>query len=72
MSSRWRFLSLFLNAEKGDYEKMPYLDYYKCKAIKMEPMDPENRGHISVDGHVMDFVGAEISVNRGLLKLLCK
>jgi hypothetical protein len=79
-----RFVQLFLNSEKGDYEHMEFLEYYKCKVVKMEPLDPKNTGngrrweitkvtgHISIDGHVMDFSSAEISVNRGMVNMLFK
>ena len=64
---------MMLHIENGTHTQLSYVEYYKCKAFKLEPKVEEGpQGHLSVDGQVMDACKVEVSINNSMLNVLCK
>ena len=66
----FQLLKIFLEQEKGLHLRLPYVEFYKCKAFKIEP-DVTQEGHFAIDGQMIPYQPVEVSVDQTRTNILC-
>lgn len=66
--SRWHMLKLFLNVETGDHVHFPFLDIYKIKRMKFQPLV---KCHMQCSGEEQPNTDIEMIVHHGLGSIIC-
>lgn len=68
-TSRLEILQALLRCGKGEHLDLPHLEYYKARALRLEPLT--NQGLIVVDGELVDYTPIEIEVIPSLARINC-
>lgn len=64
---RWEILLALLRCGKGEHLDLPHLEYYKARALRLEPRS--DRGLLVVDGEQVDYTPIEIKMISGLARI---
>lgn len=67
--SRSQLLRAFLMLKKGEHIHLPYVEYYKVRAFRLEPLS--DRGTLALDGEPIDYCPIEMEVLPRYLSVFC-
>ena len=52
-------LEMFAAVEEGRHTRMENVDMVKILAFRLEPLDPADGGHVTVDGELVDYAAVQ-------------
>jgi sphingosine kinase len=67
--SKWQLLNAFLSISNGKHLSLPYVEYYKVRCFKLEPLN--TKGILALDGEQITCSTIEIQILQGLARIFC-
>jgi sphingosine kinase len=65
--SRWQLLFAFLRSANGKHIALPYVEYYKVRSFRLEPLC--DRGILAIDGEQVEYSPLQLQVLRGMARI---
>jgi sphingosine kinase len=65
--SRWQLLFAFLRCANGKHISLPYVEYYKVRSFRLEPLC--DCGILAIDGEQIDYSPLQVQVLRGITRI---
>jgi sphingosine kinase len=65
--SRWQLLFAFLLSANGKHISLPYVEYYKVRSFRLEPLC--DRGILAIDGEQIEYSPLQVRVLRGMARI---
>ncbi|NJK49759.1 hypothetical protein HC931_17890 [Candidatus Gracilibacteria bacterium] len=65
--SRWQLLFAFLRSANGKHIALPYVEYYKVRSFRLEPLC--DRGILAIDGEQVEYSPLQLQVLRGIARI---
>jgi sphingosine kinase len=65
--SRWQLLFAFLRSANGKHISLPYVEYYKVRSFRLEPLC--DRGIFAIDGEQIEYSPLQVQVLRRMARI---
>lgn len=52
-------LEMMAAVEEGKHTRLDSVDMVKISAFRLEPLDPTDGGHVTIDGELMDYAAMQ-------------